>query len=83
MSIRLPVWVGLAVLWSTIGTVAQQATQDAAQQPPVTFRLEVNYVEVDAVVTDENGNFIDDLALSDFEVFEDEKVQEVSAFSLV
>ena len=81
--IRLSVWVGLLVLWLTIGVVAQQATQDAVQQPPVTFRLEVNYVEVDAVVTDENGNFIDDLALSDFEVFEDEKVQEVSAFSLV
>ena len=83
MPLRLSVWVGLVALWLTIGVGAQRVTQDAVQQPPVTFRLEVNYVEVDAVVTDENGNFIDDLAQSDFEVFEDGKVQQVSAFSLV
>ena len=60
--LRLSVWVGLVALSLTIGVLAQQVTQDAVQQPPVTFRLEVNYVEVDAVVTDENGTFIDDLA---------------------
>ena len=30
-------------------------------QPPVTFRVEVNYVEIDAVVTDAQGNFVRDL----------------------
>ena len=47
------------------------------------FRLEVNYVEVDAVVSDEQGNFVDDLTLDDFEVLEDGEVQDVTAFSLV
>jgi hypothetical protein len=26
--------------------------------PPVTFKVEINYVEVDAVVTDQNGEFV-------------------------
>ena len=53
------------------------------QQPPVTFRLEVNYVEVDAVVTDENGDFVDDLTVDDFEVLEDGESQSVTAFSRI
>ncbi len=73
---------GAIALGLTLGVTAQQVS-DAAQQPPVTFRLEVNYVEVDAVVTDENGNFVDDLTLEDFEILEDGEAQDVSAFSLV
>ncbi len=57
---------------------------DAAEgQPPVTFRLEVNYVEVDAAVFDKQGKFVSNLTKDDFEVLEDDVPQEVSAFSLV
>ena len=55
----------------------------APQQPPITFRAEVNYVEVDARVLDQNGTFITDLKPADFQVFEDGKPQQVTAFSLV
>jgi VWFA-related protein len=55
----------------------------AAPQPPVTFRAEVNYVEVDARVVDADGKFIEGLAAKDFEVFEDGKPQKVTAFSMV
>ena len=55
----------------------------AAQQPPLTFRAEVNYVEVDARVLDQAGKFITDLKPADFQVFEDGKPQQVTAFSLV
>ena len=61
----------------------QPQTQADAQQPPVTFSLEVNYVEVNAVVTDEDGNFVTDLTVDDFEVFEGGELQSVDAFSLV
>lgn len=61
------------------GTPAPSSTQ----QPPVTFRAEVNYVEVDARVIDEQGRFVTDLTVQDFKVFEDGKPQEVTAFSLV
>lgn len=60
---------------------ASEAPQQDA--PPVTFRVEVNYVEVDAVVTDAQGNPISDLKESDFEVLEDRKPQTVSAFAFV
>ena len=59
---------------------AQQAQQTP---PPVTFQVEVNFVDIDAVVTDERGNFVADLNKNDFELFEDGKPQEISAFSLV
>jgi len=60
-------------------------TSTAPQQdaPPVTFRVEVNYVEIDAVVTDAQGNLLSDLTDKDFEVLEDGKRQKVTAFSLV
>src|SRR5262245_24928815 len=68
---------------SASASQAQAAPQTPADQPPVTFRVEVNYVEVDAFVTDADGKPITDLTANDFEVFEDGKPQKVSAFSLV
>jgi VWFA-related protein len=53
------------------------------QQPPITFRAEVNYVEVDTRVLDKDGKFVPGLTADDFQVFEDGKPQKVSAFSLV
>ena len=51
--------------------------------PPITFRSEVNYVEVDAVIRDAQGNFVRDLRQGDFQVFEDGVPQAVTAFSLI
>ena len=47
----------------------------AAPQGPEspTFRVQVDYVEVDAFVTDGQGRFIRDLKKEDFQVFEDGK----------
>jgi VWFA-related protein len=52
-------------------------------QPPITFRVEIDYVEVDAVVTDEEGNIVKGLTREDFEVYEDGKLQKVDIFSQV
>jgi VWFA-related protein len=54
-----------------------------AQQPPVTFKVEVNYVEVDAVVTDAKGNFVRDLTRDEFQILEEGKPQTISVFSKV
>ncbi len=62
---------------------APQTPASPADQPPVSFRVEVNYVEVDAVVTDSQGMPITNLTKNDFEIFEDGKKQDVSTFSLV
>lgn len=54
-----------------------------APQPPVTFRAEVNYVEVDVRVLDAQGRFVTALTPTDFQVFEDGKPQKVTVFSVV
>ena len=68
------------VLLAGVGMVAQQ---DQPQAPIPTFKAQVEYVEVDAVVTDEQGQFVRNLKKEDFQVFEDGKPQTVSTFSLV
>ena len=64
-------------------SVSGQSQPQTPQQPPVTFRAEVNYVEVDARVLDRDGKFITGLQAGDFQILEDGKPQKVSAFSLV
>ncbi len=54
-----------------------------AGQPPVTFRAEVNYVEVDARVVDDQGRFVSGLSAGDFQVFEDGAAQAITVFSEV
>jgi VWFA-related protein len=65
-------------------TLAQTpAPAPPPQQPPVTFKVEVNYVEIDANVTDEQGHFVRSLTRDDFQVVEDGKPQALTAFSMV
>jgi VWFA-related protein len=61
-------------------TTQQPTTQ---QTPPPTFKAEVEYVEVDALVTDEQGQFVRDLSVDDFQIFEDGRPQKITNFSLV
>ena len=63
--------------------LAQSAAQPQAPQPPVTFKVEVNYVEIDASVTDAQGNFVRTLTRDDFQIVEDGKPQALTAFSMV
>ena len=49
----------------------------------MTFRAEIEYVEVDAVVTDERGNLVKGLTREDFDVYEDGNLQKVAFFSQV
>jgi VWFA-related protein len=59
------------------------AVQADRQFPPLTFKAEVNYVEVDAIVTDQQGRFVGDLSKGDFQVLEDGKPQGLANFWLV
>jgi VWFA-related protein len=80
-----------AALLLALGTsgVAQQAAQqpaqppaDPASQPPV-FRAGINYVRVDVIISDKNGNPVADLQASDFDVSEDGKPQKIDTFKLI
>ena len=64
---------------------AQQSPPQPAgtDPPPVVFRVEVDYVEVDALVADATGDIVSGLTADDFEVLEDGKPQKVTAFSFV
>src|SRR5687768_11320657 len=73
----------LATLTVLLVTLGAQGQPQPPQQPPITFRAEVNYVEVDARVLDKQGKFITDLKPEDFQILEDGKPQKVSAFSMV
>lgn len=55
----------------------------SGQLPAVEFRAETNFVEINAVVTDERGDFVKDLTRDDFEIAEDGKPQSPSVFALV
>src|SRR6478672_7698132 len=87
----------LTALVTTIPGHAQQPqagqTQDQAQPqtpPPPTsadgqpiFRTGINFVRVDVIVTDKNGNPVGDLKPEDFEVVEQVKPQTIESFKLV
>ena len=78
----------LAALLVVLTGVALTAGQNPPPQPAPqtqqpTFKLRVDYVEVDVVVTDRQGNLIRDLKKEDFQVLEDGKSQAITTFSLV
>lgn len=76
---------GLLALLAGTALTAGQPPQDAQTPPPQTptFKVQVDYVEVDLLVSDEQGQLVRDLKKEDFQVFEDGKPQTISAFSLV
>src|SRR6266480_1429432 len=60
-----------------------QAPQVNIPPPPAgepTIRTETRLVLVDVVVTDKKGNYLSDLALKDFKVWEDNKEQSLKTF---
>jgi VWFA-related protein len=88
MTHRIAIALTLAALSGGLLAAQQQPAPQTppappADQPPVTFRVEVNYVEVDAIVTDAQGSPISNLTKNDFEIYEDGKKQDIATFSLV
>ncbi len=59
-----------------------EAAGTSGQQAPI-FRSGINYIRVDVIARDENGNPVLDLAIDDFEVYEDGVAQEVDSFELI
>ncbi|MDQ3069585.1 MAG: VWA domain-containing protein [Acidobacteriota bacterium] len=76
----------LLVGFLSAGAVAGTAiyAQQQPQQPPPVIRSGINFVRVDALVTDrKTGKPVTDLTAADFEVVEDGKAQTVETFRLV
>ena len=68
---------------SDSGVGAQQPGSQERPQPQVTFKSDVNYIEVPVVVVDRNGRFMPGLRQTDFEVREDGERQTISTFAVV
>ncbi len=71
------------VLWAA-GALAQTTPPANIPPPPSggepTIRTETRLVLVDIVVTDKKGNYVSDLAMKDFKVWEDNKEQSLKTF---
>jgi VWFA-related protein len=61
----------------------EPAAQAGDDTPQATFRADINFVRVDVIVNDDDGEPVTDLTADDFEVFEDGELQAVEEFSLI
>src|SRR3954451_2410961 len=81
---RIALWTGTLVLGSAVlaahGPLAAQAPQtrvpSSAEGPR--FRVAVDAVRIDAVVTDKDGRIVRDLTAEDFEILQDGKKQTIT-----
>lgn len=62
---------------------AGQADTQEPPEPQPTFRTGINFVSVDAIITDREGKPVADLTQDDFEVFEDGQPQAIETFKLI
>jgi len=79
MTIRVA--VGLPTVATALG--ATVALVSGAQQQAPVFRSGIELIEVDAIVTDREGNPVRDLTAADFEIFEDGRPQAIQTFRFV
>ncbi len=85
--------LAIAAAFLCLSSVAVAGSNAAAEHPLLqepaqtaqtpTFRSAVTRVRVDTLVTDGDGNFVDDLAAEDFRLLEDGVVQEITGVQLV
>lgn len=59
------------------------AQSNPSQPSDAVIRVNVDLVQVDAVVTDSNGRHVSDLSASEFQIFEDGKPETITHFSYV
>lgn len=78
MKIRISLM--LLTLSAIIPLIAQEPAPPAGT-PSTVIKTEAREVLVDTIVTDKHGNYIHDLAVKDFRVWEDEKEQKIKSFS--
>ena len=71
---------------STQQAQSDQPDQDQAEPdttPGAVFRSGINFIRVDTIVTDDDGNHVTDLEMSEFEIYEDGELQTVETFDRV
>jgi VWFA-related protein len=79
---RRPCLVLIVALTPILG-LAQAPARQTPQGPVATFRAGVRAIQVDAVVTDEQGNPVRGLTIEDFEITERGQPQPITTFEAV
>src|SRR5580700_45075 len=87
MGLRPSILIGYLVLAIALASSAQQPapTQPPTSQTPASppiIKSQARIVLLDSVVTDKKGNYIRDLTAKDFRVWEDNKEQRITSFSM-
>src|SRR4051812_18458549 len=82
MRIFKSVLVGVPLLSAVVMAQAPQGAPPP-QTAPAIFRAETESVEVDAIVTDKDGQFVRTLTKDDFDIYQDGKKQPLSLVTLV
>jgi VWFA-related protein len=76
--------IPMALFLLAASTFSQAQDQPPPPKPPsndTTFRLNVNEVIVPVTVTDNQGHFISNLEKKDFQIYEENKLQEIRNFT--
>src|SRR5689334_14011064 len=73
-------WIGLMAV-TAVRLPAQQATPQSPGPGAPIFRSETRLVPVDVVVIDKKQNYVHDLEMKDFKVWEDNKEYPIKTFS--
>jgi VWFA-related protein len=75
----------LALLVACATISAQNPVSSEPQEPPpdTIIRINVNLVQIDAVVTDSQGKPVTDLKADDFQILQDNKGQHISNFAYI
>src|SRR6266851_1762438 len=82
MQFRAICWI-LVVATAFAQTPAPQSFQTQAPADDITIRINVNLVQVDAVVTDSKDRPVTDLKAEDFEIRQDGKPQVITNFGYI
>ena len=76
-------WIAIPAMSVFVGVLATYSSAQQGPPPPGVIRINVNLVQVDAVVTDSKGKVVTDLKAEDFEVLQDGKPQAITNFSFI
>lgn len=67
----------------SVSATAQTATPTPEQDDGDVVKISTNLIQVDATVTDKKGRVVTDLKPEDFEIYENEKKQDITNFSFI
>lgn len=74
--------IAFLIVFALARALAAQSPQTADLQTP-TFKVQVDYVAVDVVVTDQEGRIVRGLTKDDFQLYEDDRPQSIDSFAVV